>query len=166
MLYYLGNKICIAFLDGLCLNSTKYMILDWNWRDQKLRRMMDIPEVLYKHLCILYSLYSVLLILVPRSWLVRIYFCKDNFSGLETQRSQHFTWKSVLSGLNIMSCGSFCCCCCCRSQLCCEFLLFMLGSCSACSWAILSVRGLCAQVSSKTKYNFGEAFIGLYLRVR
>lgn len=42
----------VAFLDGLCLNSTKYMILDWNWRDQKLRRMMDIPEVLYKHLYI------------------------------------------------------------------------------------------------------------------
>ncbi|XP_074663520.1 protein CMSS1 isoform X3 [Strix aluco] len=32
-------------LDGLFLNSTKYMILDWNWRDQKLRRMMDIPEI-------------------------------------------------------------------------------------------------------------------------
>ncbi|NXG05393.1 CMS1 protein, partial [Sakesphorus luctuosus] len=31
--------------DGLCLSSTKYMILDWNWRDQKLRRMMDIPEI-------------------------------------------------------------------------------------------------------------------------
>ncbi|KAM4905553.1 LOW QUALITY PROTEIN: protein CMSS1 [Sylvia borin] len=30
---------------ALCLNSTKYMILDWNWRDQKLRRMMDIPEI-------------------------------------------------------------------------------------------------------------------------
>uniref|UniRef100_A0A8C3GD14 Cms1 ribosomal small subunit homolog n=1 Tax=Cairina moschata TaxID=8855 RepID=A0A8C3GD14_CAIMO len=86
-----GRIKALVEQDGLCLNSTKYMILDWNWRDQKLRRMMDIPEVLYKHLCILYSLYSVLLILVPGSWLVRIYFCKDNFSGLETQISQHFT---------------------------------------------------------------------------
>lgn len=55
---YLGSKIYVAFLDGLCLNATKYMVLDWNWRDQKLRRMMDIPEVLYKHLYILYSVYS------------------------------------------------------------------------------------------------------------
>ncbi|XP_019382770.1 PREDICTED: protein CMSS1-like [Gavialis gangeticus] len=31
--------------DGLSLNSLKYLILDWNWRDQKLRRMIDIPEV-------------------------------------------------------------------------------------------------------------------------
>lgn len=60
MSYYLSSKIYIVFLDGLCLNSTKYIILDWNWRDQKLRRMMDIPEVLYKHLYVLYSEYSVL----------------------------------------------------------------------------------------------------------
>ena len=25
----------------------KYVILDWTWRDQKLRRMIDIPEVQY-----------------------------------------------------------------------------------------------------------------------
>uniref|UniRef100_A0A8D0GHG1 Cms1 ribosomal small subunit homolog n=1 Tax=Sphenodon punctatus TaxID=8508 RepID=A0A8D0GHG1_SPHPU len=31
--------------DGLSLNSLKYLILDWNWRDQKLRRLIDIPEV-------------------------------------------------------------------------------------------------------------------------
>ncbi|KAJ1116912.1 hypothetical protein NDU88_005117 [Pleurodeles waltl] len=31
--------------DGLSLESLKYLVLDWNWRDQKLRRMMDIPEV-------------------------------------------------------------------------------------------------------------------------
>ncbi|XP_078089010.1 protein CMSS1 isoform X2 [Mustelus asterias] len=31
--------------DGLSLQSLKYVILDWNWRDQKLRRLMDIPEV-------------------------------------------------------------------------------------------------------------------------
>ncbi|XP_067849231.1 protein CMSS1 isoform X2 [Heptranchias perlo] len=31
--------------DGLSLQSLKYVILDWNWHDQKLRRLMDIPEV-------------------------------------------------------------------------------------------------------------------------
>ncbi|XP_072369606.1 protein CMSS1 isoform X4 [Scyliorhinus torazame] len=31
--------------DGLSLQSVKYVILDWNWRDQKLRRLIDIPEV-------------------------------------------------------------------------------------------------------------------------
>ncbi|XP_064413429.1 protein CMSS1 isoform X2 [Latimeria chalumnae] len=31
--------------DALNLQSLKYLIFDWNWRDQKLRRMMDIPEV-------------------------------------------------------------------------------------------------------------------------
>ncbi|NP_001087551.1 protein CMSS1 [Xenopus laevis] len=31
--------------DGLSLESMKYLVFDWNWRDQKLRRMMDIPEV-------------------------------------------------------------------------------------------------------------------------
>ncbi|KAM4796621.1 protein CMSS1 [Rhinophrynus dorsalis] len=31
--------------DGLSLESLKYLVLDWNWRDQKLRRMVDIPEV-------------------------------------------------------------------------------------------------------------------------
>lgn len=32
-------------LDELSLQSLKYVIFDWNWRDQKLRRLMDIPEV-------------------------------------------------------------------------------------------------------------------------
>ncbi|KGL75440.1 Protein CMSS1, partial [Tinamus guttatus] len=40
-----GRIKALVEQDGLCLNSTKYVILDWNWRDQKLRRMMDIPEV-------------------------------------------------------------------------------------------------------------------------
>ncbi|XP_075053115.1 protein CMSS1 isoform X2 [Mixophyes fleayi] len=31
--------------DGLSLESLKYLVWDWNWRDQKLRRMVDIPEV-------------------------------------------------------------------------------------------------------------------------
>ncbi|CAI9560915.1 unnamed protein product [Staurois parvus] len=31
--------------EGLSLQSLKYIVLDWNWRDQKLRRMVDIPEV-------------------------------------------------------------------------------------------------------------------------
>ncbi|XP_035130782.2 protein CMSS1 isoform X3 [Callithrix jacchus] len=30
---------------GLNLNPLKFLVFDWNWRDQKLRRMMDIPEV-------------------------------------------------------------------------------------------------------------------------
>uniref|UniRef100_A0A8D0BC73 Cms1 ribosomal small subunit homolog n=1 Tax=Salvator merianae TaxID=96440 RepID=A0A8D0BC73_SALMN len=29
----------------LSLASLKYVILDWNWRDQKLRRLIDIPEI-------------------------------------------------------------------------------------------------------------------------
>ncbi|ETE66229.1 hypothetical protein L345_07998, partial [Ophiophagus hannah] len=31
--------------EGLKLTSLKYFILDWNHRDQKLRRLIDIPEV-------------------------------------------------------------------------------------------------------------------------
>ncbi|KAM9850523.1 protein CMSS1 isoform 2-T2 [Aulostomus maculatus] len=31
--------------EGLNLRGLRYLVLDWNWRDQKLRRMMDIPEV-------------------------------------------------------------------------------------------------------------------------
>ncbi|XP_035533002.1 protein CMSS1 [Morone saxatilis] len=31
--------------EGLNLKALRYMVLDWNWRDQKLRRMVDIPEV-------------------------------------------------------------------------------------------------------------------------
>lgn len=31
--------------EGLNLRALRYVVLDWNWRDQKLRRMADIPEV-------------------------------------------------------------------------------------------------------------------------
>ncbi|KAE8299105.1 Protein CMSS1 Cms1 ribosomal small subunit-like protein [Larimichthys crocea] len=31
--------------EGLNLRALKYLVLDWNWRDQKLRRMVDVPEV-------------------------------------------------------------------------------------------------------------------------
>nr|XP_020465156.1 protein CMSS1 isoform X2 [Monopterus albus] len=31
--------------EGLNLQALRYLVLDWNWRDQKLRRMVDIPEV-------------------------------------------------------------------------------------------------------------------------
>ncbi|KAK2504227.1 hypothetical protein MC885_016882 [Smutsia gigantea] len=30
---------------GLNLNPLKFLVFDWNWRDQKLRRMVDIPEI-------------------------------------------------------------------------------------------------------------------------
>ncbi|XP_037690367.1 protein CMSS1 isoform X4 [Choloepus didactylus] len=30
---------------GLNLNPLKFLVFDWNWRDQKLRRLMDIPEI-------------------------------------------------------------------------------------------------------------------------
>ncbi|XP_062957272.1 protein CMSS1 isoform X3 [Cynocephalus volans] len=30
---------------GLNLNPLKFLVFDWNWRDQKLRKMMDIPEI-------------------------------------------------------------------------------------------------------------------------
>ncbi|XP_045910637.1 protein CMSS1 isoform X3 [Micropterus dolomieu] len=31
--------------EGLNLQALRYVVLDWNWRDQKLRRMVDIPEI-------------------------------------------------------------------------------------------------------------------------
>ncbi|XP_077436954.1 protein CMSS1 isoform X2 [Vanacampus margaritifer] len=31
--------------DGLSLQALRFLVLDWNWRDQKSRRMMDIPEI-------------------------------------------------------------------------------------------------------------------------
>ncbi|XP_030438954.1 protein CMSS1 isoform X2 [Gopherus evgoodei] len=40
-----GRIKALVKQDGLSLNSLKYLILDWNWRDQKLRRMIDIPEI-------------------------------------------------------------------------------------------------------------------------
>ncbi|XP_023414810.1 protein CMSS1 isoform X1 [Loxodonta africana] len=30
---------------ALDLNPLKFLVFDWNWRDQKLRRLMDIPEI-------------------------------------------------------------------------------------------------------------------------
>lgn len=120
---YLASGIYVAFLDALCLNSTKYMILDWNWRDQKLRRMMDIPEVLYKHLCMLY-LCSLLLLVVLRPWSVKFSFCKTVFSGKRIQRSSHWL-RSLCSQISKLSEREFFHYCC-KSQLwflwlCCEF---------------------------------------------
>ncbi|KAG7467482.1 hypothetical protein MATL_G00154290 [Megalops atlanticus] len=31
--------------DALTLQALRFLVLDWNWRDQKLRRMVDVPEV-------------------------------------------------------------------------------------------------------------------------
>ncbi|KAJ8350327.1 hypothetical protein SKAU_G00254570 [Synaphobranchus kaupii] len=31
--------------EGLSLQKLRFLVLDWNWRDQKLRRMVDVPEV-------------------------------------------------------------------------------------------------------------------------
>ncbi|XP_019749995.1 protein CMSS1 isoform X1 [Hippocampus comes] len=31
--------------DGLSLQALRFLVLDWNWRDQKCRRMIDIPEI-------------------------------------------------------------------------------------------------------------------------
>lgn len=125
MSYYLGSEINVAFLDALCLNSTKYMILDWNWRDQKLRRMMDIPEVLYKHLYMLHSVYSLLLLAVLRSWSVKFSFCKGIFGGKGTQRSSHWL-RSLSSQVSKLSPEKEFFRYCCKSQLwllwlCCGF---------------------------------------------
>ncbi|XP_034429518.1 protein CMSS1 isoform X1 [Hippoglossus hippoglossus] len=40
-----GRISALIQKDGLTLKSLRYMVLDWNWRDQKLRRMVDIPEI-------------------------------------------------------------------------------------------------------------------------
>lgn len=40
-----GRMKALLEQEGLTLQSLKYIVLDWNWRDQKLRRMVDIPEV-------------------------------------------------------------------------------------------------------------------------
>ncbi|RXM98988.1 Cell cycle control protein 50C [Acipenser ruthenus] len=42
-----GRIKALTEQDGLSLKALKYVVLDWNWRDQKLRRMPDIPEVDY-----------------------------------------------------------------------------------------------------------------------
>ncbi|XP_035248488.1 protein CMSS1 [Anguilla anguilla] len=31
--------------EGLSLQALRFLVLDWNWRDQKQRRMVDVPEV-------------------------------------------------------------------------------------------------------------------------
>ncbi|XP_068602758.1 protein CMSS1 [Brachionichthys hirsutus] len=40
-----GRISALVEKEGLNLRPLKYVVLDWNWRDQKLRRMVDIPEV-------------------------------------------------------------------------------------------------------------------------
>ncbi|KAM6955380.1 protein CMSS1 isoform 2-T2 [Lycodopsis pacificus] len=40
-----GRISALVEKEGLSLQALKYVVLDWNWRDQKLRRMMDVPEV-------------------------------------------------------------------------------------------------------------------------
>ncbi|XP_062861888.1 protein CMSS1 [Trichomycterus rosablanca] len=40
-----GRVSSLIQKDGLSLQGLRYLILDWNYRDQKQRRMMDIPEV-------------------------------------------------------------------------------------------------------------------------
>nr|XP_046259075.1 protein CMSS1 isoform X2 [Scatophagus argus] len=40
-----GRISALIEREGLNLRALRYLILDWNWRDQKLRRMVDIPEV-------------------------------------------------------------------------------------------------------------------------
>ncbi|XP_069010288.1 protein CMSS1 [Embiotoca jacksoni] len=40
-----GRISALIEKEGLNLEGLRYLVLDWNWRDQKLRRMVDIPEV-------------------------------------------------------------------------------------------------------------------------
>ncbi|XP_054471051.1 protein CMSS1 [Anoplopoma fimbria] len=40
-----GRISALIEKEGLSLKALKYVVLDWNWRDQKLRRMVDVPEV-------------------------------------------------------------------------------------------------------------------------
>ncbi|CAL8266468.1 unnamed protein product [Lota lota] len=40
-----GRLQCLIEKEGLSLQSLTHLLLDWNWRDQKYRRMADIPEV-------------------------------------------------------------------------------------------------------------------------
>ncbi|XP_047226054.1 protein CMSS1 isoform X1 [Girardinichthys multiradiatus] len=40
-----GRISALIEKEGLNLQALKYLIVDWNWRDQKLRRMLDIPEI-------------------------------------------------------------------------------------------------------------------------
>lgn len=40
-----GRISALIEKEGLNLQALRYLVLDWNWRDQKLRRMVDIPEI-------------------------------------------------------------------------------------------------------------------------
>ncbi|KAM9804885.1 protein CMSS1 [Neosynchiropus ocellatus] len=40
-----GRISALVEREGLSLSALRYLVLDWNWRDQKLRRLVDIPEV-------------------------------------------------------------------------------------------------------------------------
>ncbi|XP_029386231.1 protein CMSS1 isoform X2 [Echeneis naucrates] len=40
-----GRISALIEKDGLSLQGLRYVVLDWNWRDKKLRRMVDIPEI-------------------------------------------------------------------------------------------------------------------------
>ncbi|XP_046701819.1 protein CMSS1 isoform X2 [Silurus meridionalis] len=40
-----GRLSTLIEKDGLSLQGLRYLVLDWNYRDQKQRRMVDIPEV-------------------------------------------------------------------------------------------------------------------------
>ncbi|KAJ3591636.1 hypothetical protein NHX12_006768 [Muraenolepis orangiensis] len=40
-----GRLQCLMHKDGLTVQSLTHLVLDWNWRDQKYRRMADIPEI-------------------------------------------------------------------------------------------------------------------------
>ncbi|KAJ8013318.1 hypothetical protein DPEC_G00052020 [Dallia pectoralis] len=40
-----GRLTALIGREGLSLSALRFLVLDWNWRDQKLRRMVDLPEV-------------------------------------------------------------------------------------------------------------------------
>ncbi|XP_005475557.1 protein CMSS1 isoform X1 [Oreochromis niloticus] len=40
-----GRISALIEREGLSLQALRYLVLDWNWRDQKLRRIVDIPEI-------------------------------------------------------------------------------------------------------------------------
>ncbi|KAM4731120.1 protein CMSS1 [Anableps anableps] len=40
-----GRISALIEKEGLNLQALRYLVVDWNWRDQKLRRMVDIPEI-------------------------------------------------------------------------------------------------------------------------
>lgn len=40
-----GRLSALIEKEGLTLPPLRFLVLDWNWRDQKLRRMVDVPEV-------------------------------------------------------------------------------------------------------------------------